>query len=1042
MKFRDEFQFGINIGHDASDDSLSIAITQAVRDHDSLAAEGRQLDEMVQVHKLWRMLVSRLQGRGLSFADVALRDREMDTLKELCFTSKEVGVIVSEWAAVVAALEGRAGRGSSVGGVQCHALAHSPVVYIGGMVSLADVVTASGSASQIGLLPPSTPSDDLPPLPKLDQWDASLCHAFVAVEGYYHDLESVLHSIDDCRYRVSLYADFFKSENRGPSRSRRGAVASGGAGSSMGGGGGGGVPPTRDLLASSQRSLNLGGSGAAKTLKLSGSGGFVSEAEEQFSRTYSAGDPQRSRATTGDCDERTFSFGDLEALDDRRASLHAECDQMYDRMVEVRTWLRTTLLPFLIASQRILTAAVTSITLSRALGAAMSGSSINSAASSPRGGGGGGGGGDHRHHGGPSCHTPLTQRVLAPLQSAHSIPPLLPPLTVPELEAPTCFDGFKDSAVLTVRLCPTRGKDERTLRFIQLLRDNLAPPLEPAAATAASASSFDEDTVTVAVAAAGAAATASASATTTTPGSLPSPAGAVPAAAADAPGESPPPSHLEGPLLSRLRRANGSDADTLVLSPLTPPDQPHNGAFVPVAATPPAPAAAAAAAAQAMPLLSAAAVAVAVAVEPASTATTPEIVRRFVPIAGDGRSRVDDDDEEEEDDDATHIVPCASDCSSSGAAPAAAGAGAAAATGGVSSALRPRHLLPVSVTDCMMEVVSETASPGLLAHVLQAQSSEECSSAAAEAAEAAAAAPPPPPPAADTAVFSEVEVRGTTVWDSRVTYSVKRLVVRSGGVLTVDAWDGTRGGTLRVRASGEVLVEEGGFIDVSGLGYRGGCGVCADTPHLAQQGEGLNGIGGFSTRPNEGGGGGGVADTVRGCSGGGGGGGGVRAGGDGRRGGGRGGLPEVMGMGCGGGAGHPVAPCLSGSESETSSSDGLGSEGDGGGGGGDGCIRGGRGGGLVWITCAVLNNYGEVRADGCDGTDGPSPGTSAGGGGAGGTVIVTAAHCTNSGVLTAEGGRGGFAPSFTLHRAGPTTTHLPSGGSGSPGTVHVAASPP
>ena len=45
--------------------------------------------------------------------------------------------------------------------------------------------------------------------------------------------------------------------------------------------------------------------------------------------------------------------------------------------------------------------------------------------------------------------------------------------------------------------------------------------------------------------------------------------------------------------------------------------------------------------------------------------------------------------------------------------------------------------------------------------------------------------------------------------------------VHSGGSITAAAWDGNTGGILAFNASGEVTVDSGGSIDVSGLGFRG-----------------------------------------------------------------------------------------------------------------------------------------------------------------------------------------------------------------------------
>lgn len=48
------------------------------------------------------------------------------------------------------------------------------------------------------------------------------------------------------------------------------------------------------------------------------------------------------------------------------------------------------------------------------------------------------------------------------------------------------------------------------------------------------------------------------------------------------------------------------------------------------------------------------------------------------------------------------------------------------------------------------------------------------------------------------------------------------LTINSGGVLTTSAWNGSSGGILAVEVLGATIVNTGGLIDVSGLGFRGG----------------------------------------------------------------------------------------------------------------------------------------------------------------------------------------------------------------------------
>ena len=48
------------------------------------------------------------------------------------------------------------------------------------------------------------------------------------------------------------------------------------------------------------------------------------------------------------------------------------------------------------------------------------------------------------------------------------------------------------------------------------------------------------------------------------------------------------------------------------------------------------------------------------------------------------------------------------------------------------------------------------------------------------------------------------------------------LTINSGGILSCDDWNGTIGGVLAVEVQGNTVINGGGFIDVSGKGFRGG----------------------------------------------------------------------------------------------------------------------------------------------------------------------------------------------------------------------------
>jgi hypothetical protein len=84
------------------------------------------------------------------------------------------------------------------------------------------------------------------------------------------------------------------------------------------------------------------------------------------------------------------------------------------------------------------------------------------------------------------------------------------------------------------------------------------------------------------------------------------------------------------------------------------------------------------------------------------------------------------------------------------------------------------------------------------------------------------------------------------------------ITVNAGGKMTVSAWDGSTGGVLAFRVSGPLDVQEGGSIDASGLGYRGGAGIeWGSHSESAYQGESYAGEGIRSYLNNFGGGGGG-----------------------------------------------------------------------------------------------------------------------------------------------------------------------------------------
>ena len=204
------------------------------------------------------------------------------------------------------------------------------------------------------------------------------------------------------------------------------------------------------------------------------------------------------------------------------------------------------------------------------------------------------------------------------------------------------------------------------------------------------------------------------------------------------------------------------------------------------------------------------------------------------------------------------------------------------------------------------------------------------------------------------------------------------LTVRSGGVVTAHAWDGTTGGVVAFRASGVVDVQLGGAVNADGIGFRGtpaqSSGREEVVLRVGEQGEGTGGPPGTrSTSANGNGGGGGGYDTNGPWNGGRGGGGGGN------------GTAGAVGGWSGGGnaAGGSAAGGLAiGGTPSTSLVLG--------GGGGQGGIGdtlnnaatdasgGGRGGGIILVAGEHVNVAGSVRSSGIEGhgSAGARPSTS------------------------------------------------------------------
>ena len=158
-------------------------------DNELEETETKSPEELTQVYRLWRMFLNRLEGRGLGFADVALKERQTDTLFELCFTSIEVGILQHEWESVAELLKNAPANHNGVHGNSVRSIAPTP--------------------PDLSLL--AAPPTSLPPLAKIEEWEGQLGNAFREIEMYSKEVEKVLRCIEDCRYRVSLYADFLKS---------------------------------------------------------------------------------------------------------------------------------------------------------------------------------------------------------------------------------------------------------------------------------------------------------------------------------------------------------------------------------------------------------------------------------------------------------------------------------------------------------------------------------------------------------------------------------------------------------------------------------------------------------------------------------------------------------------------------------------------------------------------------------------------------------------------------------------------------------------
>ena len=223
------------------------------------------------------------------------------------------------------------------------------------------------------------------------------------------------------------------------------------------------------------------------------------------------------------------------------------------------------------------------------------------------------------------------------------------------------------------------------------------------------------------------------------------------------------------------------------------------------------------------------------------------------------------------------------------------------------------------------------------------------------------------------------------------------VTVPSGATLATTPWDGSVGGVLVFRATGDVIVD--GDIEVSALGFRGGPGVAGNSS-APLQGESYPGVGSAGNAgANSGGGGAHPVTGDRGESGGGGaygsgGGNGTQSDGQAVTSGGNAygdASLSLWYLGSGGGAGSPDA------EGDGSSSSNV-------------TGAGGTGGGLLAVFVGQsITLSGSITSNGANGADAVSGGGEVGGGGgaAGGQIQLSAPSIVITGLVSAVGGSGG-----------------------------------
>ncbi|KAJ9452329.1 hypothetical protein DIPPA_00981 [Diplonema papillatum] len=256
-------------------------------------------EELIQVHRLWKMFMDRLEGRSLQFHDVVLREKRREMLEEVCFTSMEVAIVENEWAVIADVLKG------------CEAAAPA---------------NQQPGKDGFSFIPPNSET--------VAVWEASLTSTVHAIEAFSQTANAALTAIDDCKYRISLYADFLGDQIH------------------------------RYLHYNNQRR-------AVHHLPDPGS-----PAETPMRRAAGKQAPQGLNASVGPIVSvpafgiREMGIDDPSAktvrkIDDKAVELLQECDEMKDAVVRWCHWLSTELLPWLLTAMRCVHVARTSAMLVR-----------------------------------------------------------------------------------------------------------------------------------------------------------------------------------------------------------------------------------------------------------------------------------------------------------------------------------------------------------------------------------------------------------------------------------------------------------------------------------------------------------------------------------------------------------------------------------------------------------------------------------------------------------------------------------------------------